>query len=101
LARRGESRYNSGVPVALDAILVGALCVLVSSCAPQGVCGETRSEIPGAWCTAPSDCPQTGQVVTCDFDTGNVRPCILCAAADGGMQDVRTRCFRVDPVPCP
>lgn len=97
----GGSRYNSPVPSALDALAVGTLCALVSSCAPQGICGETRSEVPGAWCTTSADCPQTGQVVTCDLDTRNDRSCVLCASADGGIQDVRTHCFRVDPVPCP
>ncbi len=101
LAPAGGSRYNSPVPNALDALAVGCLCALVSGCAPQGICGDTRTEIPGVWCTTSADCPQTGAVNACDFDTGNDRPCVLCASPDGGIQDLRTRCFRVDPVRCP
>ncbi len=89
------------MPSALDALAVGSLFALVSSCTPQRTCGDTRSEIPGAWCTTSADCPQTGQVNACEFDTWNDRPCVLCASADGGIQDIRTRCFRLDPVPCP
>lgn len=82
----------------LRSLLLGMTVWLVS-CAPGGICDETREPVAGARCVSDDDCPRSGEVGVCLQDTGNERPCVLCDAVAAG--EPQTQCFLITPVSCP